>query len=189
MSKTSGTSEHARVKRPPFARSTWAYWINGIFQRIAKDNNGRVADISMLAKMREEIETEPNFIDLDQLVQHYYGRFLRLNRQAIASKGIVQFVPGAALTVGKKVHVRMKQAIIPVDLLSWRNVEKEALDKHIAAAGKKFSWIDSRLDESAGNPDCRTLGDLEQKLHGYVPSSDDETSHLDIEGEDESTEH
>jgi len=179
-------SEHIRIKRPPFARSDWHYWVNGIFQQLAKENDGRVRDASMLARMRDDLEKRPDLINADHLIRSYLSAFYRLNRRAISKDGIVRFVPGAALSVGKRVHVPMKQAVLTADLLSWIEVLESARRKFNAACDRNQEFARSRIDESMANPDCRYLGDLEQKLHGYIPSADDDVSHLD--GDDDGME-
>jgi hypothetical protein len=131
--------------------------------------------------VRAYLAQNPDAIDLDKMALHMRRMWDRLQHEAInRSPGI--FVPGAFVTLPKRTRVQMKLMLVP-DLVAWGALDAQARENFLAAMDRKAIYRDQRLTEFSANPDCLNLGDIELKLHGYVPSAADDE--VPIEDEEE----
>lgn len=163
-------------------RNGMIYLINNIARGIADENDGKIPDVfSIEVRLKQELLKHPERIDLDKYVKDCRKRWEKLNHEILIPNGMtgVRFVPGAFLTVGKRARVIMKKATV-ADVVAWQQVDDDARENFLRTIGMRQEYRNERLREFAANRDCKYLGDIEAKLHGYTEMPGDEAAHLEM---------
>lgn len=163
-------------------RQSMTFLVNNIAREIAGENDGKIPDIFTIeARLKAALLKNPERLDLDRYVKSCRKEWAKLNHEVLIPDGLtgVRFVPGAFLTVGKRALVIMKKAEV-ADMVAWQQVDDDAEANFLKTVRSRSDYRNARLREFAANRDCRYLGDIETKLHGYVETQDDEQAHFSV---------
>lgn len=162
------------MRRPRYSRRSILFTVQRIANEISKENGGKVPDVFFIDA--SEMEEHPDLLDLDKFVRDMRKHWERANNIAINKKeGGNLFVPGAYVTLGKRMRGQMKNLDPITDAAAWMQQDDEARRNFTTTMDRRQRYQLQIIEEANRHRDCKTLGDLEMKLRGWVPSPFDET--------------
>jgi hypothetical protein len=157
-----------------FTRRSILLTIDQIANEIAKENDGRIEDVFAIeVRLRRELERRPELLDLDKMARDL-RKFWEEAHHKVLSHASGVFVPGVFVTVAPKLRVKMRKLKLPHDVAAWGETATEARDNYLRVFEQQDAYRAARMVEYAEHGDCAYLGDLEAKLHGYLPSPKDD---------------
>jgi hypothetical protein len=151
--------------------------VQQIANDLADEHGGKIPDVSLLdIRIKQRLDEEPDLIDRDRYSLDCRKFWERANNQVISAKaGPNLFVPGAYVTLGKRAKGRMRSLNPVTDVAAWLDKDSDSKANFNRTIDRRIGYCQQILAEASVHPDCRTLGELESKLRGYVPSPLDDT--------------
>lgn len=173
------------IRRPRYTRRSILYTVQRIANEIAKANGGKVPDVFQIdARLKQELIADPDLLDLDKACRDMRKHWERANNIAVNSRaGGILYVPGAYVSVGKRMRGQMVTLDPITDAAAWMQQDDEASRNFNATMDRRKRYQLQIIQEGTINRDCKTLGELETKLRGWTPTPDDDAVFRD--GEDD----
>lgn len=172
------------IRRPRYTRGSILQLVQQVANEIAAENHGKVPNVFLMdIRLKEAFATHPDLVNLDMLARHCRHFWERANNKII-SAGANIFVPGAYVTLGKGIRGRMDSLDPIAEVTLWMNKDTEITENFLKTMGRRRAYQLERIAEGTLHPDCKSLGALEGKLHGYAPKPDDDMPFSE-ESEDE----
>jgi len=165
------------IRRPRYARRTLLQWVQNAANALANENHGKVPDIFLIdARLRRDLDANPDMLDRDKFVRDVRRHWERASNKLLSDRakaGGTLFVPGAYVALGKRVRGRMTDLDPITDGAAWMQQDQEAVKGFMETMNKRRAYQLQIIDEGNRHRECNTLGELETKLRGFVPSSSD----------------
>ena len=164
------------------------FFVQCHFDRLTRENDGRLPDISQLRiRVAQGLEEDPGLFNLPDIARKFCKDWDRASHKVISNQiGEVVFVPSVAITVAPRVRVRMDSLYFE-DLVTWDELERKARSNYERVTDARIGYRNQRLAELTQYPELKKLGDVERVLHGYVPDLASEmpfTVPVDLGGEE-----